>query len=86
MDAGERNRLYWRSRRGMVELDLRLVPFIEARGMTLARDELDAYARLLDAEDWQIFDWLQGRDLPAPGLEQVVAMIRAFNVDAGTRA
>lgn len=56
--------IYWRSRRGMLELELRLVPFVRDCFADLTEIERGAYERLLAEEDWQIFDWLQGREIP----------------------
>ena len=53
----ERNRLCWRSRRGLLELDLLLVPFIEAMYESLTTDQRQAYASLLKREDTELLDW-----------------------------
>ena len=57
-------RLYWRSRRGMLELELQLVPFVTRHYPDLSHELKVAYAALLEQEDWQIFDWLRGREQP----------------------
>lgn len=66
VQAGENvaGRLYWRSRRGMLELELVLVPFLRERYPGLPPELQCMYAELLECEDWQIFDWLQGRSEP----------------------
>ncbi len=70
--------IYWRSRRGMLELELKLVPFVRDCYAGLSADQQAAYERLLAEEDWQIFDWLQGRQMPEDGtLRQVVQAIIA---------
>lgn len=56
--------IYWRSRRGMLELELKLVPFVRDCFNDLTQAEKAAYVALLSEEDWQIFDWLQGRTDP----------------------
>ena len=48
----------------MLELDLQLVPFVTRHYPDLSREQKFAYAALLEHEDWQIFDWLQGREHP----------------------
>jgi len=85
-EAASLHRVYWRSRRGMLELELLLLPFARNGFSKLSRDEQTAYNRLLENEDWDIFDWLQGRDTPAdPVLQGIVKCIQAFNADhAGT--
>jgi antitoxin CptB len=59
------NQLTWRSRRGMLELELLLQPFVRSELRGLTREEQDLYARLLEHDDWDIFEWLQGRGAPA---------------------
>ena len=54
-------RLQWRSRRGMLELELALKPFVEQCLASLSAADRDRYARLLEHDDWDIFEWLQGR-------------------------
>ena len=71
--------LYWRSRRGLTEVELQLVPFFERRFEALSEADRLAYARLLEREDWQLLDWLQGRSAPVePHLARIVGLIRRF--------
>ena len=67
----------WRSRRGMLELDLYLVPFAEREFGRLSCTERVAYAELLRCDDWQILDWLQGRREPDTRLAAIVERVRA---------
>jgi len=53
--------MYWHSRRGMLELDLILVPFAENVLPQLSKNECKEYARLLEEEDQDIFMWLMKR-------------------------
>jgi antitoxin CptB len=76
----EQHRLYWHSRRGMLELEYVLVPFVRERLADLAPSMHTAYAELLEHEDWDIFDWIQGREAaPTAALAEVVAEIVAYN-------
>jgi antitoxin CptB len=73
-------RLRLRSRRGMLELELALGPFVAERLGTLGDADKRRYARLLDNDDWDIFDWLQGRlEIPDADLAHIVEQIRAAN-------
>jgi len=54
-------KMYWHSRRGMLELDLILVPFAENVLPQLSKNECKEYARLLEEEDQDIFMWLMKR-------------------------
>lgn len=59
-------RLKWRSRRSMLEVDLYLDRFILAKGLqTLDAAELKCYAELLEMNDWDFLPLLQGQSLIA---------------------
>lgn len=64
VEATDLKQIYWRSRRGMLELELKLVPFVRDHFRDLPADEKAAYEAILAEEDWQIFDWLQQRAEP----------------------
>jgi antitoxin CptB len=69
-------RLYWHSRRGMLELDLLLVPFAENSLARLSADELEMYRELLREEDQDLFVWLTRREeAPSPRLQQIIDKI-----------
>ena len=55
------DRLAWRCRRGLLELDLWLGGFLAASRATLQACEWNAFERLLALSDMQILDRLQGR-------------------------
>ena len=77
-------RILWRSRRGMLELDLVLVPFAEHRYRTLDEAERRAYGALLQRDDWEILDWLQRRAVPDDEFVAIVERIqRGIKVDTG---
>ena len=70
--------IYWRSRRGILELELKLVPFVRDHFAQLSAAEQAAYEGILGEEDWQLYDWLQGREVPADKLtKQVIDKIIA---------
>jgi antitoxin CptB len=58
------NRLCWHSRRGMLELDLVLEPFVKQAYPELSQDDQDRYRRLLECEDQDLFSWFLGRVKP----------------------
>jgi len=64
MTPTELNRLRWRCRRGMLENDLILARFLDARGETMTEDDLAALHRLLDLADNELWDLLAGRAEP----------------------
>ena len=70
--------IYWCSRRGMLELELQLIPFARDHYASLSAAEQRCYEQMLDLEDWQLFDWVQGREVPTdPLIKQVVDKIIA---------
>lgn len=60
----ENRRVYWHSRRGMLELDLVLMPFAEEVYPTLDPPTQALYRELLDCEDADLFAWLVHRAPP----------------------
>lgn len=57
-------RVYWASRRGMLELDLVLLPFVERRLRELDENDQQSYVRLLECEDTELFAWFLQRQRP----------------------
>jgi len=75
MDRVARNRLRWKCRRGLLELDLVLQDFVEKH---LEESELPALNELLDLQDNELWDIVSGRsDRYDVRLEGIVARIRA---------
>jgi antitoxin CptB len=61
LDATRLSRLRWRSRRGLLENDLILARFLDARGERMTEGEAVAFERLLDLADGELWDLLSGR-------------------------
>ncbi len=75
-DATELNRLFWHSRRGMLELDVLLVPFVREVFSGLGEDDQRCYRKLLECEDQDMFGWFMQREEPQdPDLRRIVRMI-----------
>jgi antitoxin CptB len=78
MNATELNRLRWRCRRGMLENDLILARYLDARGTAISAEEVVALDRLLDLPDGELWELIAGRSEPADaGLLPVVAQLRS---------
>ncbi|MGH8468276.1 MAG: succinate dehydrogenase assembly factor 2 [Gammaproteobacteria bacterium] len=58
------NRLRWRCRRGMRELDIVLERFLDRRYHQLAEADQLRFAELLDQADQDILAWLLGTSQP----------------------
>lgn len=72
----DHKRLYWHSRRGMRELDLLLLPFVEHAYAGLAPDDQTRYQALLDCEDQDLFAYFMRRETPPnPELQRIVQLI-----------
>ncbi|MEH6565189.1 MAG: succinate dehydrogenase assembly factor 2 [Halopseudomonas sp.] len=72
----EVKRLYWHSRRGMLELDLLLIPFLQEVYPTLDEADKERYRVLLECEDQDMFGWFMQRGEPDdPDLKRIVRMI-----------
>jgi antitoxin CptB len=70
-------RLRWRCRRGMRELDVLLLRYLEEDYPRASLADRDAFARILELQDPEIFGYLVGRQTPAEAsLGNVVARIR----------
>lgn len=76
VDDIELNRLFWHSRRGMLELDVLLVPFVKEVYTTLDAEDQARYRKLLECEDQDMFGWFMQREEPEdPDLRRMVRMI-----------
>lgn len=74
----DRNRLFWSSRRGMLELDLVLLPFLDNVYDSLPQEDKERYWRLMDEQDQDLFAWFLKRENPAdPDLLKIVEIVRA---------
>ncbi|MDY6827747.1 MAG: succinate dehydrogenase assembly factor 2 [Pseudomonadota bacterium] len=68
----------WSSRRGMLELDLLLLPFAEQVFPQLTPQHQALYVELLAQEDQQLFAWLVRGDTPVPRWQELIGQIRRF--------
>ena len=78
MDALARNRLKWKCRRGLLELDLVFQEFVEKH---LKEKDVKAFNELLELEDNDLWDIVSGRsDRYEARFGGIVARIRATRV------
>jgi antitoxin CptB len=74
MDAVARNRLYWKCRRGLLELDIVLHRFIPI----LKDEDVPSLHALLDLPDNELWDIISGRsERYDRRFEETVARLRA---------
>ena len=78
MDELALKRLRWRCRRGLLENDLVLERFLELYGSRLSEKEVEAFGKLLDYGDNELWDLVSRRSEPAdPDLVEVVELLRS---------
>ena len=70
-----KNRLLWASRRGMLELDLILAPFVEDVYDSLQEDDKLRFEVLLESEDQTLFMWFMQREEPTDPNMQRLSLI-----------
>ena len=72
----ELNRLFWHSRRGMLEPDELLVPFEREASTELAADDQARYEKLLSCEDQDMFAWFMRRSQPDDAdLQRIIGLV-----------
>lgn len=75
-DNSDYQRVIWHSRRGMLELDLVLEPFVKQHYPSLSPDEQADYRHLLESQDQDLYDWfLQKRTPESPRLQSIVQCV-----------
>ena len=80
MQEFNKHKIFWHSRRGMLELDLLLVPFATEVFESLPRQDQLLYSDLLEEEDQDIFNWLMRRSEPGEArFESIIRQILAHN-------
>ena len=81
MDQREEwTRAKWASRRGLLELDLLLSPFVANAFSDLSPELRSAYRELLFQDDQDLMEWIMGRsELPDPRFDSIIAAIQAFH-------
>ena len=56
-------RLRWACRRGMLELDVLFMPFVEDAYDLLSLKDKQVFERLLEEEDPELFAWFMGHEI-----------------------
>ncbi len=69
-------RLRWACRRGMLELDVLFMPFVEEAYDQLSEQDKDIFERLLECQDPELFAWFMGHEeCEDPELNRLVQLI-----------
>ena len=86
IDHEEVRRMQWAARRGMLELDLVLEPFVNTRYSDLSDLDRATFQRLMLCEDQELFSWLLQREEPedkefAAIIEKILKFARTAPAD-----
>lgn len=74
-------RLRWACRRGMLELDLVLQPFLENILPNLTQEQQVQFERLLECEDQDLFNWFLRKEDPSD--EEDMAIVTIIRKNTG---
>ncbi len=76
--ATEKARLQWRCRRGMLELDLLLQPFVEKTYDSLSAEDQHKFHLLLDLQDQELLECLMLQIPPQDeSLNDIISQVRS---------
>ena len=64
-EDAELKRLRWRCRRGMRELDVLMLRYLDQAWPQDSEQRRKVFLRLLDCEDDKLWQWFMGRERPA---------------------
>lgn len=74
------SRLKWACRRGMLELDVILRPFVDNHYHKLSDTEKQQFHKLLTADDPELFAWFMGHEkCPVPELALLIKKVHKLN-------
>ena len=76
MDPRRLARIRWRCRRGLLENDLILTRFLDAKGATLAEEQIAMLDTLLALTDNELWDLIAGRSEPEVSVRPLVDELR----------
>jgi len=82
MQSKELARLRWHCRRGMLELDLMLLPFVDGYYGQLSKEQQQAFINLLSESDQDLWQWLSGTATPT--VREYEALIKLISDYAKT--
>jgi antitoxin CptB len=76
MDPRRLARIRWRCRRGLLENDLILTRFLDAKGATLTEEQVAMLDTLLALTDNELWDLIAGRNEPDESVRPLVDELR----------
>jgi antitoxin CptB len=76
-DPGELGKLRWRCRRGMLELDVLLVRYLDEHFRSASNAEQEAFRQLLETQDTILYTYCLGSSRPPPQFAALIERITA---------
>ncbi len=70
--------LLWASRRGMLELDVILAPYLEVNFSKMEDAEVDHFKQFLTNDDPDLYAWLMGYENPTAEFSNLVHKIQSY--------
>lgn len=84
MDIHDKSRIHWACRRGMLELDVAIMPFFKYDYDSLNEPDKKAFVALLKSDDPDLFNWMMDHGEPAdPELKRIIRLIQQRNRERG---
>ena len=68
----DKARLKWACRRGMLELDVLFMPFVDDAYENLNDEDRATFERLLECDDPELFAWFMGHEVSKDGKLQAM--------------
>ncbi|RDX36316.1 succinate dehydrogenase assembly factor 2 family protein [Kangiella sp. HD9-110m-PIT-SAG07] len=78
MTEQELKKLQWASRRGMLELDVVLLPYLENHGHEFSSEDLIQYQQFLEETDPDLYAWIMGFEAPKDEYAELIKSIKQF--------
>jgi antitoxin CptB len=82
MSDYNKSKFYWAARRGMLELDLFLMPFVENEFDSLSEEQKANLESLLTCTDMELYVWLSAKEIPPAEFMSIVELIRQYARDS----
>lgn len=79
MAAISHSKIKWQCRRGMLELDLLLLPFYEGKFTQLSPALQQAFINLLDHPDPDIYNWFLGAEETPSSFSPIIEQLREYH-------
>ena len=76
MDRVEQNRLYWKCRRGLLELDLLLNRFLDQELAGLSPEQSQVFKALLNEADTRLLAWVMAQEAVPGQYEFLIGRLR----------